>query len=348
MLRRSTIAAFRLCAALSLVAAGSAAAESTRVLPVLSQESGRVEALLLLDPTTNGVQARGLDRALQLQPTAAIRTMGLGPLADGKLSASLSLEAQPGLALLCDGDIGLAAALGSLGERCLLAELGADPLMPASARRIGAETLWTSDNGAFDLRFGLSWLDGKTQLGAGRTDAPLAPADTDAIGLSPAFGGLGMAGGFSSFAGALSVTEVDINQLDLGLRGLYRFSGERWLELSGAHSRGVLERLGLPSPLRVSSSALSLSGGMGAFSGRITGRLIELPDGGLPFNLAADGQFDLDLGVSWRTPWRARLTVGTRNLLGKPDVSEWPLGALPRKDGESDTRTPFVRYHQDL
>ncbi len=99
------------------------------------------------------------------------------------------------------------------------------------------------------------------------------------------------------------------------------------------------------APLRWETRSLSLEGGFGNLSGRLTGRLIELPR--LDAADAPQSSFDVDLGVSWRTPWRAQLTVGARNVLGQPDASTWPLSTLPQAP-EAETRTPYVRYRQDL
>ena len=76
------------------------------------------------------------------------------------------------------------------------------------------------------------------------------------------------------------------------------------------------------------------------FSGQLTGRLVELPHGASPWR-------SLDIGLSWRTPWRGELSLGARNVLGRPDTSRWPLADLPAIEDPSE-RVPYVRYQQDL
>ena len=326
-----------------LFAANVAMADGPRVLPVLSQDSGQIEALLLLDASTfgnsSGLSRTGaLDRVLAITPSAnggmRVRVAG-----DNKLSASLSVDAQPGLALLCRGDIGLAAALGSLGEQCLLADLGAsDPLLNAALdKRIAISGNWQSPNNAFDLEFGLSWLES-------RFSSEFNPlASTLLVNRAPS-----RAAALATLSPALALaTPLEVITRGLSISGTRSFGDQAWMQLDGNRSRSVANGMALAAPFRVDTTTLGLAAGYGDFSGRISGRLIELPRAGT--NSEAQSTFNVDLGVSWRTPWHARFTVGASNLLGKPDVSQWPLAALPRgADKDADTRTPYVRYHQDL
>ncbi|MGQ0801371.1 MAG: hypothetical protein ACT4NL_14835 [Pseudomarimonas sp.] len=324
-------------------AATCASADTQRVLPVLSQDSGQIEALLLLDAsassnTNSAVRTGALDRVLAITPSTngGLRIKVAG---DNKLSASLSLDAQPGLALLCRGDIGLAAALGSLGEQCLLADLGSrDPLLNSALdKRIAINGSWKSANSAFDLEFGLSWLDSRFAADFNPLASSLLINHPPSLTASLAELGPSL---------ALS-TSLDVITRGLSITGTRAFGDQAWLQLDGSRSRSVANGLALTAPFRVDTTSLGLAAGYGDFSGRISGRLIELPRAG--GNIEAQSTFDVDLGVSWRTPWQARLTVGASNLLGKPDVSQWPMSALPRgADKEADTRTPYVRYHQDL
>lgn len=316
--------AWPLLAALAFVSA-NAAAESLRVLPVLSQESGRVEALLLLDGSQDAASARALDRVLTPPASGGLRVQ----LGGGKrISADLLLDSQPGLALLCRGNIGLAAALGSLGDHCLLADVGAtDPMLSNLGRRIGLNTGWQSADGDLDLRFGLAWLD--TRLDA--TPDALAEA-LRPLGSTP--------------SPLLLADHFSLESQQVNLSGTRRLGDAGWLRVDGSLARTFAgSPLLIGVPLRWDSTALSLEGGYGTMSGRITGRLIEVP--GLSADDGSQSSFDIDLGVSWRTPWQAQLTVGARSLLGQPDASQWPLSTLPRRP-DAETRAPYVRYHQDL
>jgi hypothetical protein len=313
----------------SALAAGTvnATADTPRVLPVLSQDSGRVEALLLLDESSSLGQPRGLDRVLAPNAGPARAPLMRLELGNGsQLGANLAIEAQPGLALLCRGNIGLAAALGSLGDQCLLADVGTtDPLLGATlGRSLGVEAAWQSADNRFDIRFGLAWLESADYAGPGNlaaTQTPLAALP----GMLP---------------GALL---VDTQQLTVS--GIHRLGDAGWLRLDGSRTRSFGAGLLPGMPLRWDSTALSLEGGYGTLSGRLTGRLVEVPQ----LNSADTGSasFDVDFGVSWRTPWQAQFTLGARNLLGQPDASAWPLSTLPPRP-DAETRTAYVRYHQDL
>lgn len=332
-----------LASAALLLAATCAAADTQRVLPVLSQDSGQIEALLLLDASAisnanGGSGAGALDRVFAITPSAngGLRVKVGG---NNKLSASLSLDAHPGLALLCRGDIGLAAALGSLGEQCLLADLGVrDPLLNSALdKRIAISGAWHSTNNAFDLEFGLAWLDSRLASDFN----PLAATMLSNRAPSPV-------ATLANLPPALALaTPLDIFTRELTISGVRALGDQAWLQLDGSRSRSVANGIALTAPFRIDTTSLGVAAGYGDFSGRISGRLIELPRAGV--NNDAQSSFNVDLGVSWRTPWHARFTVGASNLLGKPDISQWPLSALPsRADKDADTRTPYVRYHQDL
>jgi hypothetical protein len=85
------------------------------------------------------------------------------------------------------------------------------------------------------------------------------------------------------------------------------------------------------------SRSLSVGGGYGDIGGEVVGRVVRVP--GDP-----EAYGTLGLGVTWRTPWSARLTVGAQNLLS---TGENPI--VPRAGDERDEgRVPYVRYQQDL
>jgi hypothetical protein len=290
----------------------------TRVLPVWSNASGRVEALLLLDadasPTTS------LDRVLQ-------PGIGLGSrlqLQDGaQLRGSLHLDPDPGLALLCEGRHGLAGSLGALGERCLLATLGGyeDPLLDGAGRGARLELGWQSPNRTLDLSFGLSWLDytptPATLLTGAATRSTLGGREFD---LAAAF-------------------QSPLESRGFHVDSLINLSPQARILLGGELDRSQL--IGTDGrPLRWETASLSFGVGYGEFTGQLTGRLVELPQGGNQWST-------LDIGLSWRTPWRGELSVGAKNLLGAPDTTAWPLAELPAIE-DSDARVPYVRYQQDL
>ncbi|MBB1472779.1 MULTISPECIES: hypothetical protein [unclassified Luteimonas] len=90
------------------VAAGAHAQSSKRdqaVLPVWNQASGKIEAVLLLEPTNGKAGSR----------------LRFG---DSTLDAAFGIEAGNSLGVFCDRETGLGSALGNLANNCMLASFG--------------------------------------------------------------------------------------------------------------------------------------------------------------------------------------------------------------------------------
>jgi len=291
-----------------------------RVLPVWSNASGKVEALLLLEPESSSP----LDRVLG--PSSP--SLGLGArttLDDGsRLRATLQAEPDAGLALLCNGSVGLSSTLGSLAQHCLLASLGSEDPMLSGAQAAGLKLGWESPSQALDLSFGLSWLDYDAEPGALWSN-----------GLHPNFASEFQLGPINS----LGAWAQGFDARSLQLQSLVSLSPNSRLLIGGNLARNRLQP-SLGMPLRWDSAALSFGLGVGDFTGQLTGRLIEVPGSDVSWS-------GLDIGVSWRTPWRGELSVGARNVLGTGDTQNWPLTELPAIEDPS-SRVPYVRYQQDL
>ena len=124
-----------LCLALALATGAHAQSRGETVqLPVWNQASGKVEAVLLLEPT---------DFA-----SAGIRRR----FSEGALEATFGVGAGDSLGLLCDRKSGVSSAIASLVNHCLLASLG-DDNGPAS-RRFNAATSFTRGTGKVGLALG--------------------------------------------------------------------------------------------------------------------------------------------------------------------------------------------------
>jgi hypothetical protein len=291
-----------------------------RVLPVWSNASGKVEALLLLEPDS---RSSALDRVLA--PVSP--SLGLGGRVSlengGRLRASLQAEPDAGLALLCNGSVGLGSTLGSLAQHCLLASLGPEDPMLSGARGAGVHLGWESPSRGLDLSFGLSWLAYSPEPSAlwSSTLAPNANAEF-ALGSINSLGT--WAQGFDSRS--------------LQLETLVSLSPNSRLLIGGNVSRNRLLP-GIGAPMQWDTASFSLGMGHGAFTGQLTGRLIEVPGTDVSWS-------GLDIGVSWRTR-RGELSVGARNVLGSGDTQNWPLTELPAIEDPS-ARVPYVRYQQDL
>lgn len=129
-----------LCLLLAFGAATNAYAQSkpisqrdnTAVLPVWNNASGKLEAILVLEPTdelTAGTRAR---------------------FGNSSLDATFGLQAGDSLALLCDRTRGLVAGIGNLANNCMLASLG----QADGSRRGSASAAFNRAGGKFGVSAG--------------------------------------------------------------------------------------------------------------------------------------------------------------------------------------------------
>lgn len=118
------------------VAAGAHAQTAKRsdatVLPILNQTSGKLEAVLLLEPTG--------------APAAGARWR----FGDTSLDAAFGLDAGDTLGLVCDRKTGLAGAIGNLANHCMLAALDQD----TRGRQTGAGASLSRAGGKVGLAIG--------------------------------------------------------------------------------------------------------------------------------------------------------------------------------------------------
>lgn len=142
---------------LALGVATGAAAQSTdkreqTVLPVWNNASGKLEALLVLEPV-EGAQAGARWR-----------------FGNNSLDATFGLEAGESLAVLCNRKSGVASALANLPNNCMLAALG-DGLDDSGSRRASATAAFNRGGG----KVGLSLGNGRDTLPAWLTPAARGP-----------------------------------------------------------------------------------------------------------------------------------------------------------------------------
>ena len=115
-------------------ASGNAQAQSAakrgdaRVVPVLNKDSGKLEAVLLLEPAT---ATTGTGARMRFGKTT--------------LEATYGLQAGDSLALLCDRRSGLSSTIGQLASNCVLAALDGDKA--GSGSRHATTGLSVSRNG---------------------------------------------------------------------------------------------------------------------------------------------------------------------------------------------------------
>jgi hypothetical protein len=129
----------------------------------------------------------------------------------------------------------------------------------------------------------------------------------------------------------------------LNARGRLALGGKSGIDLGASVGRIHLLPGNLLGINTLDQKALSFGVDHGPLSGVLTGRTMQ-PEAGIPGNYGADRRWNsIDLGVTWRLPWRGALSVGAQNLWSSGTPTNTPAGPEP-----DQSRTPYVQYHQDL
>lgn len=244
-----------------------------------------------------------VEGALILEPTSQAASGARWRIGRNTLSAAFGLDSGESLGLLCNNRSGIGNSISSLITACNVAMLDDDTLSGGS-QRFGAGATLSRPGG----KLGLSIGNGHDILPAWMTPGSAGPS----------------AGRFE--------------QNDLAVFGQKNIGREGFVTIGGtvAHARLVPASELTNIPDRWNSRSLSVSGGYGAFSGSIVGRVVDAP--GQP------GKWEgLGVGLTWHTPWSGQLTVGAENIVtsGKNPFS--PNAPIP-----DDGTVPYVRYEQDL
>ncbi len=271
--------------------------KDTAVLPVWNNHSGKVEALLLLEPAQRGGGSL-------FGAGARVNT------GHGLLQGSLSVDNGSGLALLCNSRTGL-ATLGSLADRCLLASLDAqtqskpDSPFVHMAQSLRAEARFERPESLFEVS-------------AGRAQFDTTPIDwfSPSSGLLP---GLGILSG-------------RVSQQDISARGKMNIGDFGWVSIGGtlAHARLVPTggQAGNPQADRWNTTSVGVAVGRGKLSGEVIGRVVDVPGQSASLN-------SLGIGLSWETPWRGKLSFGAEKSKGTVPLG--PAGKTTTPQQDEDT-----------
>jgi hypothetical protein len=267
----------------------------------------------------------GLDRHFDADNLGA--TLVLQP--DGSLGLFSSMTAQnsslAGTTSVpwCAESSGL-LRIGSLGQECLMQGTLQFEL-PGQIASAQSGVNFAGQNWDVTLSYGLSWLMDKLDIGA-------SPAS-----LLPAIG---------AHSAALPLNLIDAQAHGLAVGAQWRLTPESALQLNAALNQLRVQNSPLIAGMQINQAQAGVGLVYGPFSGNVSGHVQRANGAGLPG--ASTGLWGgLDLGVSWRTPWRGELTVGARNLVTKGEDVLLPNPEAASIDRTS-TRTPYVRYKQDL
>ncbi len=254
--------------------------KGTEVLPVWNNHSGKVEALLLLQP------APGLDGSALFGAGARVNT------GHGILQGNVNFEKGNGLALLCNSSTGL-VTLGSLAGRCLVTSLDApgnpgnpfqSALMPSSSA-VRAEARFTRPQSLFELS-------------VGKSDFNTTPNDW----LSPN----------SGLLPGLGILSGHISSQDVTARGRVNIGDDGWVSIGGTLAHAQLIPAAGQSSADVqhwNTTSLGVAVGRGRISGEVIGRVVDLPGQGNTLG-------SLGIGFSWQTPWNGKLSFGAEKATG--------------------------------
>lgn len=291
---------------------------ATTALPII--RNNQVEGFLLIEGDAGARSS--LDRILGRNNINPGVGAGLAlPLDNGRrVAASLSLESNPTLGLLCNGT-SVSRSFGALAQHCMVANLTPNPAAPLALAQPGlrAEAKLEGERSSLSANLGLNRYD---------LDAPVPLPGTTVLGANQ--GDL-----------MLSLNGTEVEQEDIGLLGELKLGQSGWVSIGGTLARArIVSANQLPGglPPEWNAGSLSVGAGHGNFGGEIVGRVIEIPGSTVRYS-------NVGVGVTWRAPWRARLSVGAENLL-----SNGRNPFAPSSDDEQDesSRVPYIRYEQDL
>jgi len=315
-----------LCLALS--AGGHAwAAEADSAGFALAREAAPATGSRLWSARSGGFQPNsGWGLGAHLDDEGIGATMVLQP--DGSLSMFSSLlaaqAADGGTTSVpwCAESSGL-LRIGSLGQQCLMQgtlqfELPGQITSAQTGVNFGGQQ-WD-----VTLGYGVSWLMNK-------------------LDLRPAASGLA-AQALPASASGLPIPLVDAQVHGLAMGAQWRLTPQSAFQLNAALNQLRMQNSPVLPELNVNQAQAGVGLVYGPFSGNVTGHMQRARGPALPGNNLWGG---IDLGVSWRTPWRGELTLGARNLVSKGEDVLLPDPQAASID-RSSTRTPYVRYKQDL
>lgn len=187
---------------------------------------------------------------------------------------------------------------------------------------------WSGGDFGIDLGLALSWLEPALPRS-------LVPALSSALPTVATPGA-------NSHLPRLVIPTQDLGRFSdstqFGARGSWYFSNTQSIDLGASIGRIRLSPdLDGTRPLW-QQKALSLGLGGETLSASITGRIYNP----LRSTIGSDAQrwTGIDLGLTWHTPWQAELSIGAQNLLASPP--------LTGSEANSQARTPYVQYQQDL
>lgn len=184
------------------------------------------------------------------------------------------------------------------------------------------------------------------QLGKKSTRYPAinsADLETKAMLQRKSGGELGLIG-LSPKQRRLLATEFDTYAPSGGRAAPAAKVSEGWVSINGNLSRAKLipaSQLPKGVPTEWDREVLEIPARERAISGEVVGNVVTIP--GQDSNLQSIGA-----GVSWKTPWKGKVSVGAESLLSQGRSSLDSTSVAPITDQRIDGVRPYVRVEIDL
>lgn len=308
---------------LSLEASSKDGRDADQFVPLWASPDGRLLAVVAMSnrsgaPSLPPSPAFGGVSDLRVVDAAQLFSAGLRLRIDDGLHAGLTLGQQTAPAFLANDGSACAA-------NACFATLASST--DSAARFAVADLAWSP---SFDSHLELS-----LGLGVLRSDGPLPRIGAAHFLSSPI--DLALLDGSQGTAYRL------VNARNLFATGEWELGRNTSFDLSAALSHSELSPIwyGMPgSELDWNQTSLGLGVSKGSLRGSIVGRINSV---GAEANQIEQRWGGIDLGLSWRTPWRGEVTVGAQNLWSVP------MAPVPERDADaSRARVPYVQYRQDL
>ncbi len=304
------------------------------VMPLWSTPDGRILAIVALGSDVGSLTAPSpaprfastLD--LQLIDVTDFVSGGIGvKLRDNigayaNFSQGVVLSPTNSTSLECNSALNL-----TLDSHCLITL----PRINDGSFRVG--TTLDAGNVDLDLSYGLSWI---------RADDQNHLASSQQQPFWDFFGAANSTGVPTLVIPGLEL--ANLRSSSASATGRWHFDENQSIDLSAAFGRLQLEVPGSSIALpNLNQAALSFGVHRGDFSGVVIGHVLG------PADLLNSSQHwsSVDLGLSWRAPWRGVFSVGAQNVWSSGNAPALVEPAAHEVD-PSQARVPYVQYHQDL
>jgi hypothetical protein len=287
--------------------------QAPTMLPIWNTLNNKMEGFLLIDPNSNTLNPN------VIRPASSGPSLNIPVNAKLQFGAGLNLKANPGLGLFCSGQSTPLNSLGNLAQNCRVGDL--------LSNNNGFGTQRPDLIAQSQLRYKNFLLSASGNWSQFNFNA-FSPSKTNAA---------------SNSRSSVIASRADATAQERGVsvNGQIPIGQQGWVTIGGSSAQvRVIPASQLPGstlPDEWRTNSITLGGGRGNFGGEVTSSNIEIPGTSKSFQRVG-------AGVTWKTPWRGKLSVGAENIN--------PKATNPFKSSEDNPldngAVPFVKYEVDL